>query len=201
MLVGLATPGSLGFPVLSPSVVQPALDLSPAAPYWFARMHSQKAVEVSLTKGLAFRFRVSGHDVEYLASSLGRERLAVDGVVVSRARSMKTTSQHDFVIDSVQHAVRLTMDSLTKGPIRCTLSRQGEPVSEYTLHCIKPARSRWERFLPPLLVGGTSGWAYNAGHVSTAGLVISVALVAGFAAWRGRGRWECDEHQVSASNP
>lgn len=155
-------------------------------------MVSNEPADVSLLRGLCFRFQVSGRELVYWVSALsGMERVTLGGALVAESRSLKGTSKHELRIDEVAHTVHLKLVSLTQGQIVCWLDRRGELVTEYTMRCVKPQRSRREKLLPPVLLGAVSGAAY-VGGLSVIFVVGGLVIVTAVAMLRARGRWQCE---------
>ncbi len=59
-------------------------------------------VEISVQKGMSFRFEDEDIEIIYKCSSLsGKERVEVNGRLVSKSKNFKTRSIHSFTINGV----------------------------------------------------------------------------------------------------
>lgn len=88
----------------------------------------------SFLKGYSFTFDDEGRNIEAWFSSLsGSEKVFVDGTLVSSTRNITTRSSNNFQIGEDSYNTSLKMVSIFKGPVVCTLSKNGEEIKRQKL--------------------------------------------------------------------
>lgn len=80
-----------------------------------------------LTKG--FKFNAEGHEVHAWGSAKsGKEKVYVDGKLVSSKWSFTKKSLHTFTVNNISYELEFNMVSLLTGELHCILIRKGVHV-------------------------------------------------------------------------
>jgi len=88
----------------------------------------------SFLKGYSFSFEDDGRTIEAWFSSLsGLQKVFVDGTLLSSQRSVSTESSHSFMIGDDRYTTTTKIVSLSKGPLVCTLSKNGKDLKRQKL--------------------------------------------------------------------
>lgn len=96
-----------------------------------------------LTKGYSFIFQEEGHQIEAWFSALsGLEKIYVDGKLASVQRNLSTKSTQTFKIGGNEYSTNMQAVSLLKGPLICTLSKNGVATKRQKL-IFPNARRYW----------------------------------------------------------
>ena len=106
----------------------------------------------SFLKGYSFSFNVDNHQIDAWFSSLsGMEKIFVDGKLISSQRSLSFDSSHIVNIDGSEYSVDLKVTSILKGPVTCTLIKNGSPYRRKTL--VFPAMEKYKTGLAKRIYG------------------------------------------------
>jgi diaminopimelate epimerase len=82
-----------------------------------------------LTKGFNFKFNTEGHEVHAWGSAKsGKEKVYVDGKLVSSKWSFTKKSLHTFTVNNISYELEFNMVSLLTGELHCILIRKGVHV-------------------------------------------------------------------------
>jgi hypothetical protein len=82
-----------------------------------------------LTKGFNFKFNAEGHEVHAWGSAKpGKEKVYVDGKLVSSKWSFTKKSLHTFTVNNISYELEFNMVSLLTGELHCILIRKGVHV-------------------------------------------------------------------------
>jgi len=88
-------------------------------------MNKQK--EFSYTKGFSFLFEEGGSEIEaWFSAFSGLEKVFVNGELVSSQRNRSKNSTQIFKIGENEYSTNTQVNSVYKGPIVCTLNKNGE---------------------------------------------------------------------------
>ena len=160
-------------------------------------MPLHKNVDVSIRKGAIFKFKVDEKEVVYTCAPLsGKEKVTIDGVIVSEGQNFKLSSTHYFSVNDKDYSVEFRSKSLINGDAECRLFTEDSLVNGYKLSYIKPAkRSLLFKSLP--LIGGVCiGIAYSIRLIpvwlAAAMLIVGIAIHVS----KDIGKWTCDEISV-----
>lgn len=140
------------------------------------------ASQVSLSKGLWFIFTNGGRGISAQCSVLtGKERIFVDGSLVSEKWSFSKSSTHQFVVEDDTYEVVFFIPSILKGTIECTLKKNGVRVE-----CFKTNyryRHRVASLLAYAFIGALLGFLVGYFNLPVWPILIaSILLIAIFAA-------------------
>jgi len=98
-----------------------------------------KDENLNLKEGLLFTFDDLDNQIELKCSPYsGLEEVFVNGELVTSKRSYSKNSTVNFDIGKNAYTLNLKTDSLLKGPITCTLSRNGTPQKKKQIVIIPP---------------------------------------------------------------
>ena len=90
--------------------------------------------KISMFHGYTFVFNHDGKKIEAWFSALsGLEKITVDGVLVSKRRSLSVNSKNEFVIGSDKYATNLWAVNVLTGPFICTLTKNSKAVKRQKL--------------------------------------------------------------------
>ncbi len=107
--------------------------------------------KISMFHGYTFVFNQDGKQIEAWFSALsGLEKITVDGVLVSKRRSLSLKSKHEFVMGSDNYATNLQVVNALAGPFVCTLTKNNNPIKRQKL-VYSASNSQWPLFLIILL--------------------------------------------------
>jgi hypothetical protein len=85
----------------------------------------------SFFKGCSFKFEYENHVIRFWYSALtGLEKVYVDDELIASQRTLRTESTIPFKIGGVSFSISIKMHHLMKGPIICTLLKNGIPVGK-----------------------------------------------------------------------
>lgn len=80
----------------------------------------------SIVKGYTFSFEEEGNVIDaWFSTFSGLEKVYVNGELVSSQRTLSTNSTNSFNIGENEYSTNLKAVSLLKGPVVCTLSKNG----------------------------------------------------------------------------
>lgn len=90
---------------------------------------------ISLIRGLRFRFILEGKELLYFVSAWsGKESIVYDGEEISTLQSYKKKTIHNFVIDDVAYKMTYTVNSSSKVGWHCCLFRNERMVKCFDLY-------------------------------------------------------------------
>jgi len=105
----------------------------PFAPVTFYQSW-MRVSEYDPTRGAVFHFDDGGCRIcASFAAWSGLERVEVDGVERSRSRNFKKNSVHEFELGGEDYAIDYEVVHIHKGPVHCTLHKNGRPIQRQTL--------------------------------------------------------------------
>jgi hypothetical protein len=144
------------------------------------------ASQISLSKGLWFIFTNGGRGISAQCSVLtGKERIFVDGSLVSEKWSFSKNSTHQFVVGDDTYEVVFFIPHILKGTIECTLKKNGVRVE-----CFKTNyryRHRVVSLLAYALIGALLGFFVGYFNLPVWPILIAlILLIAVFAAREAR---------------
>lgn len=95
-------------------------------------MSNKKAF--SFFKGYSFLFQEDENKIEaWFSAFSGLEKVYVNSVLTSSQRNLSTNSTNKFKIGDNEYTSNLNAISLLKGPVICTLSKNGKPYKRQKL--------------------------------------------------------------------
>ena len=132
--------------------------------------------------GSWFTFSDQGRQIVAGGSSLtGRERVFVDGALVSEHRNFRRQNAHDFTAGEHRYRVTFDLASGQRGEIRCTLERDGVQAGDllgnwYSRHQL----STWQVAALAVVLTAAAAWVsetYDASYwpLGVAAVVMAVA--------------------------
>jgi hypothetical protein len=126
-------------------------------------MKNEKAF--SVFKGFSFVF-TEGEDqiVAWFSAFSGKEKVFVNGTLVSEQRNYSTNSTNTFSVGNNSYSTNLLIKSLFKGPFICTLFKNGREHKRQKLIFPTHANNKksfFLHFLIFLFVGILFGFAHN----------------------------------------
>jgi len=133
---------------------------------------------IGIFRGIWCVFRLDGHKFAlWMSMFSSKEEVYVDDKLVNPAtrKIFSLSHTHTIRMENTEYAIQVTVHSVTKGIIACTLFRAGEPMLGVSTECKGP-RNKWLIFLVNIVVGIVGGllWVYSdLPHL----LVSSVAFV------------------------
>jgi hypothetical protein len=141
------------------------------------------ASQVSLSKGLWFIFTNGGRGISAQCSVLtGKERIFVDGSLVSEKWSFGKTSTHQFTVEGDTYEVVFFIPHILSGNIECTLNKNGVRVE-----CFRTSyryRHRVATLLAYGLIGALLGFLVGYFNLPVWPILIAVILLIAIAAAR-----------------
>lgn len=132
----------------------------------------RNGLNIHWKNGIRSWFDLDGITIEVWASSWsGREEIRVDGQLVSRLRSFRRSSRHEFRHGGHDYAVEFSCLAFGSGTFRITLYRDGVEVDSDTGSAMGPdlldadgnvvwARA-WKKMLPIFLISGLAGGVFG----------------------------------------
>lgn len=149
-------------------------------------------VEISVQKGMSFRFRDADNEIIYKCSSISeKEKVEVNGRLISEAKNFTTRSNHTFFVDGVEYLIQLVAKSLLKGPYECSLSKNRVVLKTYKLKYIRATRRFWVRRFSSIL-GIAVGMAYIANFITLGVVVVIIAIGSLVIGVWNKGHWACE---------
>ncbi len=168
--------------------------------YFGEAMIINESVEISVQKGMFFRFKDGDIEILYKCSSFsGKERVEVNGRLISEAKNFKKHSMHSFTVDGVKYSLQLLAKNLLQGDMECSLNKNGSLFQAYKLKYVKSSKSFWIRALPSIICGLFFGIAYGIDVMTLWVLVITVGISISVIGFWNRGQWECEVDNVELS--
>lgn len=108
----------------------------------------EKKNKIEILKGFTFQFAEEEHNIEVWGSSVsGKEKVFVNGKLVSECRSLKTDSNHNFTIGDNKYSVNFNTVNIYKGPLVCTLLKNGKVYKRQKLLYNKVKRFSKQYFI------------------------------------------------------
>lgn len=103
--------------------------------------------KISVFHGYSFLFDCDGKQIEAWYSALsGMEKISVDGVLISKRRSLSVNSKHEFAIGGENYATNLQAVNVLAGPFVCTLTKNNKAIKRQKL-VYSASNSKWPLFL------------------------------------------------------
>ena len=81
--------------------------------------------QASLLKGYWFIFKDGDRSIAAHGSSTGQEKIFVDGQLVSKKRSFRMTSKHQFYWEKDTYEIVFRISQILKGKMECSLAKDG----------------------------------------------------------------------------
>ena len=135
-------------------------------------------IKVSMTKGIATRFVIDDHVIEYWGSGYsGKETLKVDGKLIRECRSFKTTSRHEFSVNGKSCQLYVRVKPFFKFSAVISLECEGELVQRYRLTYGKTRKVAWYFRYLDLLAFFVLGWVFMAEVISLNELILLAGAI------------------------
>ncbi len=115
-------------------------------------------------EGLWFIFKDGDREIALHNSTLGQERIFVNGELVSRKRSLSTTSRHTFIFNDNAYEVVAIVSKISTSEMECSLIKDGICIGKFktyykrVLDIIKFPRKLFALILFGLLIGSASAF-------------------------------------------
>ncbi len=160
-------------------------------------MINNEKVEMSLTKGMLFKFQIESDEITLNCSPVsGKEVVKFNGEIVSEEQNHKTKSKHSFNINGNDYLIQLEVTSLLKGSSECTLIKNSKIISTYKIKYEKYKGSFIAKNYPMLIFGIILGVIYPYKIVPMQWMIIIFIIgVLVFSQLR-KGSWEFEEKIV-----
>lgn len=141
------------------------------------KMTTNENVEVSVNKGMLFKFNFNNKLITYDCSPVsGKEVVMIDGEVVSESKNYKMSTSHEFVLDGQAAKINLSLKGFTKNVTVCEFFVAGELINAYQLtYGTKGNIPLMAKFIT-LTVAAMVGWFYAAQVIDT-WLAIAIVLI------------------------
>ncbi|MBW4622178.1 MAG: hypothetical protein KME17_22845 [Cyanosarcina radialis HA8281-LM2] len=117
-----------------------------------------KSSQVSLSKGFWFIFRDGEREIAAHGSTItGRERIFVNGELISEKRSLSKRSEHQFTVNENIYKVIFVVPQILQGKMECSLIKDGKCIRAFKTSP-KNSKFRTLDFIILGLIGGVSGF-------------------------------------------
>lgn len=158
-------------------------------------MTENENVEVSMKKGMLFKFHYKNKLITYDCSPLsGKEIVKVDGDIVSESKNYKMSSSHEFSIDGKPAKIDLTLKGFTKNITICEFFVEAQRINAYKLtYGTKGKIPLMAQFIT-LAVAMMIGWFFAAQAIDewlafTIAIILGVAVMFKFE----KPNWTCED--------
>jgi hypothetical protein len=134
--------------------------------------------QASFFKGLWFIFRDGDQEIAAHSSALGKERIFLNGNLMSEKRSLGKTSKHQFICDEIEYAVVYSVVKASVMNLECSLLKNSICIASFkAYHKQKASATKVVgTLLSGLLLGSSLGLLISYFHLPLA-LSLIVALV------------------------
>jgi hypothetical protein len=96
--------------------------------------------QASFIKGLWFIFRDGDREIAAHGSTLGQERIFVNGKLVSQKRSLSKKSTHQFIFEGNMYEIMFVMPKTSITEMECSLTKDNICIEIFKAHYNYPSK-------------------------------------------------------------